>query len=96
MTDAPEFPKLWFSKEWLEAHGTFVMPLGVRDIEYLRADLFPQWQPIETAPRDGTEILGYREGLGTWIVNWDPDEQDFSPGWTPTHWMPLPEPPDGD
>lgn len=24
--------------------------------EYIRADLVPQWQPIETAPRDGTPV----------------------------------------
>ena len=71
------------------------------------------WQPIETAPRDGT-----------WVLLADPDLCDehgvllpvpaeFRPevtGWgspdgewmdlhgcrviTPTHWMPLPEPPE--
>ena len=59
-------------------------------VEYVRAD---QWQPIETAPRDGAEILGYHQSLGVWIVSWDSDEEGFSPGFQPTHWMPLPEPP---
>jgi hypothetical protein len=53
------------------------------------------WQPIETAPRDGTVILVYAPGLfqtaawvdGYWTTaceNWLDDV---------THWMPLPEPP---
>ena len=75
------------------------------DIEYIRADLVPQWQPIETAPKDGTKILGAWPQLrkhkwwtiqpvffhcGDWIHGWDEDE-DLA--LHPTHWMPLPEPP---
>jgi hypothetical protein len=55
------------------------------------------WQPIETAPKDGTEILvlerekkdisyvAYYSKFEGWTVPYD--EVD------PTHWMPLPEPP---
>lgn len=58
-----------------------------------------QWQPIETAPRDETEVLLYAAagvfsdtGLGYW------DGKMWSCGWNkefrnPTHWMPLPTPP---
>lgn len=86
------------------------------------------WQPIETAPKDGSEILLYREDcgviLGRWIAccefvsNGDPSNQfcdagdddgweepdwfgaDFIDGYrisndgVPTHWMPLPSPPE--
>lgn len=53
------------------------------------------WQPIETAPRDGTHILAVSiTGFRT-IVFWDEDRwvrQDESL-FIPKLWMPLPEPP---
>lgn len=64
----------------------------------------PQWQPIETAPKDGTEILGVVAGSsgtasvtcmieGEWECS-DFDEHDYLPcTWWPTHWIPLPSPP---
>ena len=78
------------------------------------------WQPIETAPRDGTHILAIlvlppskvRSGYNSYIyeVWWSEyakkgksvlfEGQYFS-GWqpwpfeaNPTHWMPLPPPPE--
>jgi hypothetical protein len=68
------------------------------------------WQPIETAPRDGTPIL-----LGRFVkkckygraniqrVDWwrRPEDKQtyvgfgqFSSYWPPTHWMHLPPPPE--
>ena len=58
------------------------------------------WRPIETAPKDGTAILGWWAGE-CMIVDWcvvverwgstHDGENMFKP--EPTHWMPLPEPP---
>jgi hypothetical protein len=59
------------------------------------------WQPIETAPKDGTRVLTFGPDR---IVTayFDPGvrghEREFPAGWRgafePTHWMPLPAPPE--
>jgi len=80
-----------------------------------------EWQPIETAPKDGTWVLLSGGGI---YYGWDGDTiptavvgqyTDYlnggttNPHWqfawydggyygeyaSPTHWMPLPPPPDG-
>ena len=68
--------------------------------EYIRADLVPQWLPIETAPKDGTRFLAYeKRDISHYPCWWNSDFQGWS-GWQddwdsepkPTHWMPLPTP----
>ena len=64
-----------------------------------------EWQMIENAPKDGTSVLLYWPGrrsirTGSWmrpspeyVHHWCMDDK-WTPGEDPTHWMPLPSPPD--
>lgn len=60
-----------------------------------------EWQPIETAPKDGTEFLVFCTDDGHSYIcfcnylaggYWNPDAE-VGGKLNPTHWMPLPKPP---
>lgn len=64
---------------------------------------YDEWQPIETAPKDGTRFLAYEDG-NHYALEWVP-EMPNDGYWKclcgqfvtitpePTHWRPLPAPP---
>ncbi len=61
------------------------------------------WQPIETAPRDGTWLLCWEPGTEVDIMRWyawstTRGEWQSCEGirTEPTHWQPLPAPPSDD
>lgn len=75
------------------------------ELRRLRNVLKAEWMPIDTAPRDGTDIIVYRPkfdgdyiprvGTDYWMTNgvlaptWGKSRKDCEP----THWMPFPDPP---
>lgn len=69
------------------------------------------WQPIETAPKDGTEILAFGRAeyertlyaKGHHVCWWEGQQEtgywsgrDGDCDYRITHWMPLPPPPNPD
>lgn len=101
--------------QWLEenqrAYSEDTAHVAIEQLEKLTTDrdslraeverLKAQWQPIATAPMDGTGFLAfvkegwvegmyYNEGQLHYLSDGDQPPKGRS---LPTHWMPLPQPP---
>lgn len=72
---------------------------ALRELQRLRSNA---WQPIETAPRDGTEILIFIPDCDQAVASYQYGDDEDMAGWwgdggfhyaDPTHWQPLPAPP---
>lgn len=90
--------RIWID-EWIAHDAGDKDDKFMGDVEYIRADLVPQWQPIETAPKyEGNghpwilvyngmaEIVELKLSDGDWWRN-------MGSNCPPTHWQPLPSPP---
>lgn len=82
--------------DWCEACENALM---ARSAEAGGARL-PGWQPIETAPKDGSTVLGYtpNESVAYGDVFYEREQEHWARlpdcfSVRPTHWMPLPDPP---
>lgn len=68
------------------------------------AEIEDPWKPIETAPKDGTDVLVW-DGSEIFLVWWDSKAEGGDGIWVRgdhsmhrpvTHWMALPQPPKTD
>ena len=69
-----EMPKEIWTHDF--ASGIDIVFNELPNIKYIRADFIPQWQPIETAPKDGTTIM---------LLRWSEQMPEVFSAW----WMPL-------
>lgn len=71
---AHESTKRELATAWREANSCHAVTLADADRlaakERTIAELAQTWRPIETAPKDGTEIIGFRHDCGCVLIRW--------------------------
>ncbi|MDP9196105.1 MAG: DUF551 domain-containing protein [Pseudomonadota bacterium] len=103
---------VWFGEKPEGETGNFWWRKHLRKALNTRANIPSQeWRPIEEAPKDGTNVLLFNPAKGTtpfrvreakWCVTksggstWRLSSGPFWAHNEPTHWMPLPPPPEGE
>lgn len=96
-----EMFKLWRNRFAYTSGKTFLADLD--DLPSVSAEK-PSWQPIKTAPKDGTVVIGFDmtkdddDGLPHGVDFMRTDDRGvwidpLTNRLSPTHWMPLPSPP---
>jgi len=98
------------NREYVAVFHTSQLEEVCAEIERLQANQRSEWLPIETAPKDGTEVLVFSPDVyyPVEIVTWQKNPYNGD-AWAsarcvdgltisgrPTHWMPLPPPPPDD
>lgn len=71
-------------------------------LDAIRAAASPQWEPIDSAPKDGTPVLLDHQDWHSRVLRggWDAHEKAWRthgfgcPATQPSHWMPLPAAPE--
>ena len=93
-------------------YQSVVVTVDAEMLGWLASMIAPQWQPIETAPKDGTPVIVYPPlwrdvTISMACFDMDRGAVYSRPFWRhldadsamsrdnqPTHWMPMPEPPE--
>ncbi len=96
-----EWERSRHSEEEFRYKFGYLLENGEAEIRYLYAaprpldPAYPSWHSMDTAPKDGTEILGWWCGGKTHTIiawssdGWWKDSADDSMVSAPTHWQPL-------
>jgi hypothetical protein len=98
-----------YTDEYVARMGTWLSGIYIDGLTDAVLDALPQqWQSIETAPKDGTQILGFDAEIRVYaIIQWGKHNHIPLYGWLrqieltdeavegfdATDWMPLPTPP---